>query len=416
MKHLICVLVILAIGLNSFAEESLTDLPGFGPGSQTGSSPLPPPPGPPRQSNQEYVGSVAIRSISRKAGGTVYRVDMVQPMPLQRFEIRVASQQVKIISAQVTTDLQVQVAVERFSNTDVLDAGTVFASETLNQKDRISSIEMVMESFGSEADVTLTAVTDKGIPALILKESSPLRPPPPKSPRDVRLRVGDPVVSGPLQDGRYVSGTIVELYDGQRALVRDEDDNHTYVRSFSQLGKSILCDTNKDICNGDPVLSGPLSRGQYVSGYILDVYSNGKVKVRDDDDHENYIRDVNTVFTETRCHDDKCEGDDVLSGPLTDGRYLPGMILRVYSNGIFAVRDTADYDVYYRNSKYVLRGIGCEPQKGICEGDYVRTGPTYGGRFYRGRVVGVYSSTIIAVQDDDNGQIYVYDANVLRKY
>jgi hypothetical protein len=416
MKHLICVLVFLSLGLNSFAEEGLSDLPEFGPGSGASTSPLPPPPGPPRQSDQEYVGSVAIRAISRKAGGTVYRIDLVQPLPLQRFEIRVASQQLKVISAQATTDLQIQIPIERFSNTEVLDAGTVFASETLNQKDRISSIDLVMESFGAEADITLTAVTDKGIPALVLKESSPSRPAPPKSPRDIRLHVGDAVVSGPLKDGRYFSGHVVELYADKKALVRDEDDRQTYVRDFSLIGKSVRCDSDKDVCAGDPVLSGPLPRGQYVSGYVMEVYSNGKVRVRDDDDHENYIRDVNSVFTETRCHDDKCEGDNILSGPLTDNRYYPGMILRVYSNGMFAVRDANSYDVYYRRSKFILRGIGCEPLKGICEGDNVRTAPMHGGRFYRGRVVGVYSTAVIAVQDDDNGEIYVYDARVLKKY
>ncbi|MEK2644619.1 beta-sandwich domain-containing protein [Bdellovibrio sp. BCCA] len=408
--------------------QVLSDLPDFdGANQELPAIPATPVVTEPVQS--QYAGSVAISEISRKSGGTLYKIDLQQPLSLLRLDLRVTNSQLKIHQATLVTENGQRIDVREYRNTAVLPTGSVTASENLNLSDRVISIEILAESYSAEADVMLTAIADRGVPKLALRiERSPVvpqRPDVPNRPQtpdrppvyvDTRISAGDVVLSGPLRENKYYTGRVVEVYRNNQALVRDDDDGKTYVRDLTLLGKRITCESSKNICERASVLSGPFTDNKYYYGSVVDVYSNGKIRVRDNDDGKVYVRIAKDIHVSVRCDSSgNCVGDKVLSGPFTNNKYYSGRIEGVYSNGLLNVRDDDDGKSYLRLANVVMKSVRCEGNKGICVGDRVVSGPYRNGAYYAGRVLGVYSSGIILVQDDDDGKVYPRKAQEISK-
>ncbi|QLY25136.1 beta-sandwich domain-containing protein [Bdellovibrio sp. KM01] len=403
------VAVILSVSLIARAD-SIEDLPDLDPGSESGSAenqnptPLPPPPPPPSEPSTpaSEAGTLRISNVSRASGGTVYRISVRPGVVVQRVSIRVNAGKVLISGARVNTT-----PVRNLVSPDLLTAGAAMSSEYLNE--RVFTIDLRMEAYGGEADVTVLVSSDERWPELSLSDVFPPQPappgpgnPPPPSSAG-RLRTGDAVVS--IAGSKYYFGVVVGVYDNGQVQVRDNDDGKTYVRSSAVVFKKIECVTSKPMCSGDRVLS-ILSDSKGYTGTVIGAYTNGTVLVRDHDDGKSYLRNPQSVFKAIQCFDGKCTGDRVLSGPMTSDKFYFGSIIAVYDNGIFQVRDNDDGKSYFRNSKTVKKSIRCEKSKGICEGDRVMSGPMTNGAYYMGQVVGVYQGGIVAVRDNDDGKVY----------
>lgn len=111
------------------------------------------------QTQKFYTGSVGIGSISRKTGGTLYTVVLAQSEVLQRLSVTVDAGSVKIYETTLITDSGQRVPVAKLSNTGRLDTAAFLATEDLGVSETIKSIEVLAESFSSEADITLKAVS-----------------------------------------------------------------------------------------------------------------------------------------------------------------------------------------------------------------------------------------------------------------
>ncbi|QDK46937.1 hypothetical protein DOM22_18125 [Bdellovibrio sp. ZAP7] len=407
--------VVLSFSLIARADN-IEDLPDLDPGSESGSpgnqypTPLPPPPPPSEPSTPaSEAGTLRISNVSRASGGTVYRISVRPGVVIQRVSIRVNGGKVVISGARVNTT-----PVRNLVSPDILTAGAAMSSEYLNE--RVFTIDLRMEAYGGEADVTVLVSSDERWPQLSLSDvfppqppapgpGNPPRPPPPSSAGP--LRAGDAVISG--GGSNYYTGQVVAVYDNGQVVVRDDDDGKTYVRSSAVVFKKIQCATSKRLCIGQDVLTYGGSNGYL--GKIVGAYTNGLVAVRDNDDGRRYFRKTDVVFASVNCFDGKCVGEYVISG--SSSKYYSGRIVNIWENGIFQVRDDDDSRAYFRRTDVIKKSIRCERSKGICQGDRVMSGG--GSRYYLGVVVGVYQSGVIAVRDDDDGRVYYRSVDVISK-
>jgi hypothetical protein len=430
MKKSLISLIAIALSFSLIARaDNMEDLPDLDPGSGSGSTveqppqPLPPPP-PPSAPNTpaSEAGTLRITNVSRASGGTVYRISVRPGVVLQRVSIRVNAGKVVISGARVNTR-----PVRNLVSPDILNAGAAMTSEYLNE--RVFTIDLRMEAYGGDADVTVLVSSDEHWPQLSLSDvfppqpptpgpgnppppggNPPPRPPPPSSAGP--LRSGDAVVS--IAGSKYYFGVVTAVYDNGQVVVRDNDDGKTYVRSSATVFKKTQCATSKSMCSGDRVMS-VLSDSKAYTGTVIGAYTNGTVLVRDDDDSKAYLRDPRSVFKTVQCFEGKCAGDRVLSGPMTSNQYYFGVVIAVYENGIVLVRDNDDGKSYFRRSETVKKNIRCEKSKGICEGDLVMSGPMTNGAYYMGQVVGVYQGGIVAVRDNDDGKVYFRSPQYISK-
>ncbi|KYG62643.1 hypothetical protein AZI87_15230 [Bdellovibrio bacteriovorus] len=430
MKAFTKTLMAMSLLTSHLAQASgIEDLPGFDEETTQTTAPVVTPAVPTQntQASNLLAGSVSINAISRKSNGTLYTVDLKQALSLVRIDLRVTAQKLKLHRVTLVTDTGARVNARQLENSAVLEAGNVVSSENLNQSDRISSIEVVAESYGAEASILLTAIADRDVPVLRLRTITtpvqPTRPTPPAPPvpstppvhGNVPLRSGMDVLSGPMNDGKYYAGTVVEVYNNSQVLVRDYDDSKTYVRPLSSVSRRVQCDPTGVICQRSQVLSGPYS-GKYYTGVVRSIYANGLYFVTDDDDGKNYTRKISEIALRSQCAPSKhCAGDNVLSGPFNDGKYYNGVVVAGYSNGLIAVRDSDDGKVYYRNPAVVLKSVRCDEKSGLCIGNEVLSGPYSNNRYYSGVVTGIYSNGVIYIRDHDDGKSYARKASQVTK-
>lgn len=121
-----------------------------------------------------YTGSVGIGSISRKSGGTLYTVVLSQPDVLQRLSLTVDASSLKIYETTLITDSGQRIPVAKLSNTGRLDTAAFLVTEDLGVSETIKSIEVLAESFSSEADITLKAVSVTSVPKMALQTAASL--------------------------------------------------------------------------------------------------------------------------------------------------------------------------------------------------------------------------------------------------
>lgn len=130
----------------------------------------------------EFVSSIVIKGLSQKASGTLYVVDLKKALSLSRLDLQVSRSRIRLYSVTLVTDTSTRVSVKNFSETDVARGATV-SSETLNQSDRVASIEILAESAEAAADLSLLVVADREKAELKLREAkAPKAPEAPEVP------------------------------------------------------------------------------------------------------------------------------------------------------------------------------------------------------------------------------------------
>ncbi|QDK38493.1 beta-sandwich domain-containing protein [Bdellovibrio sp. NC01] len=396
------------------AAENLVDLPGFdSQDTQVTTTPATPTVAPqtPSVERSEFAGTLLVKEVPRKSGGTLLKISLKQALSLKRLELAISKSSLKVYKVTAFNDNGQAIALQSLTSYErSFAAGTVVSSQ-LNQSDRIAKIEILAESYGGEADLTVNAVADREVPKLVLTDSVLPAPLPP--PVDTVLRRGDEVISGPFQNNQYYYGTVLEIFANGKVNVRDNDDGKNYVRDMTAVNKKINCNNTGLVCIGQKVLSGPFQNNAYYNGEVTAVYTNGLIAVRDNDDNKTYLRKSDVVITPlARCNNSgHCVGDKVLSGPFQNNAYYNGQIEAMYSNGLIAVRDQDDGKLYYREARLVLKSVRCDAKSDLCIGTSVLSGPFQENKYYQGRIEGIYSNGLIYVRDQDDNKLYPRQAN-----
>ncbi|WII71253.1 beta-sandwich domain-containing protein [Bdellovibrio sp. 22V] len=228
MKRSITTFVAALTMIQSSAYADIVDLPNpFDGGDSAPEVPrveTPTPPAAPVQT--QYIGSVTVAGMSRKSGGTVYRINLNKAQSLSRLDVRVTKNQLKVLQTTLLTDNGQRVSVRQLSSTNVLATGSLNSSEVLNQSDRVVAIEILAESFGGEAEIIVTAVADREVPKLTLvpQEKKPVTPPAPPASSETRvenynrnLREGDEVM---VMDREYAKAVVVGFDNNGNHILR----------------------------------------------------------------------------------------------------------------------------------------------------------------------------------------------------
>lgn len=237
MKRSIITTFMAAFTLMQTAHaQSISDLPDFGDIEGT-TQQLPALPQQTTTVQAQFAGSVSISEMSRKSGGTLYKVELKQALSLLRLDIRVTKSRLKILQATLITDAGQKVDVRQFNNTDVLATDSLNSSESLNQSDRIAAIEILAEAYGGEADIMLTAVADREVPKLVLKTQAV--PPAPPAPPKVPTNPGRPDRYEPPTSTRAASHQR-RLREGDQVIVMDREYARAVVVGFDNGGKHII--------------------------------------------------------------------------------------------------------------------------------------------------------------------------------
>ncbi len=228
------------------AQEVVVDLPNpFETGSGGQQQPLPQPL-PPSPVQAQYVGKTQINSIPRKSGGTLVRVSLAPALVLQRLELKVQKSQVKIYDATVVTSTGQRIAVREFKETGVLQTASTLVSENLNLTDSITSIELRAESYQAESDVELKAVSDTGIPRLVVQPievvqqpaqpSKPTQPNVPSPPPPPVQQPNRPPRFGSCLQDACVGDRFFNIQRDYREVEIVGFENGTYVLRFIDNG------------------------------------------------------------------------------------------------------------------------------------------------------------------------------------
>lgn len=403
--------------------DIISDLPGFDDNGSQGQTFRPPPP-PTNNTGviRQYSDVANLDQISRKSGGEAYRFNLARPTVLKHLELTVQASRLKIHEATVMTVSGQRYVIREFHNSNVLDSGTVLSSESLNSNEDIRAIELRLESYSQAATISLKAVGERDVPRMSVQRpvivappgssTQPSQPTQPVRNVDTRLRAGDVVLSmSASSNSKFYDGRVVEVYQNGKVLVRDNDDGKTYVRDISKVGKRISCAAN-GLCERERVMAYPVgNQAKSYLGSITAIYSNDLVKMLDDDDGKVYGRAAKNIFKSVRCSSSGlCIKDRVVSKG--SEKYYFGTVTGVYSNGLVYVQDDDDSKFYARSQNVVFKDINCG--KGFCRGDRVLSSLS-NGRFYAGRVFGVYANGMIAVTDDDDGKTYMREHTVLSR-
>ncbi len=132
-----------------------------------GAGPLPPPP-PSSVRERHQEGSVEIQRITRASQGQWYRVSLRNRIRLDRVEVSVLSERLKIHEANVITASGNRVDIRELKNSSILAAGSRIISENLNIREDILTIDIRAESHGGFADLRVSAFSSDDRPQLVL--------------------------------------------------------------------------------------------------------------------------------------------------------------------------------------------------------------------------------------------------------
>lgn len=146
-----------------------------------GGAPLPPPP-PSSVRERHQEGSVELQKITRASQGQWYRVSLRNRVRLDRVEIAVLSQRLKIHEANVITASGSRIDIRELNNTPVLSSGARIISENLNIREDILTIDIRAESHGGFADARVSAYSSDERPQLVVGDVAPSRPSQPSRP------------------------------------------------------------------------------------------------------------------------------------------------------------------------------------------------------------------------------------------
>jgi|GEM_PF-1847845 len=227
----------------------------------------------------QYSGFITIYGVSRKSGGTLYRLELQQALPLSRLDLRVAASQMKVSAVNIITVSGQRLDVRDLRSDEVLAAGTMKSTSTLNTQERIAAIEFTAESFNLEADITLTVCSDKEVPKLAWKRNPPSTPV-----ADEHQRRGALTYRRPVREGDRVF--VIER-DSAQAVVLGKDNGGGYILRFltgelagragggwQRNSLAVMDGCNESLCVGDTVYN--LSR-ELAQVRIVGLQTDGNV-------------------------------------------------------------------------------------------------------------------------------------------
>lgn len=137
-------------------------------------APPPPPPAPePPPEQTTYSGVGRVDGITRKAGGDVYRLDLLKPVSLIRVEAFSALGRAKIIALNLVTEKSQRIPIRQLAGVTVSLGGSVVPSETLNIDSAVTTIEVYAEAMGGEASLNIRAISLVEAPRLALRGKPP---------------------------------------------------------------------------------------------------------------------------------------------------------------------------------------------------------------------------------------------------
>lgn len=354
---------------------------------------------------REFRAGLSISNISRRTDGEVHRIELARAQKISGINIKVTESRLKIHEALLRTESGQSIPISRLQSSEALQTGRTLSSGKLQTEAPISYIELRLESFQREATVTVEVLSENSAPEL---NSRRFPTPEPVTPQEQdrkdasALKAGDRVLSINTDNTGGYAGTILEIYSNGKASIRDDDDGKTYVRDLNRVGKRISCDQKFKICEKDKVLS-QTTRGNSYFSQVVAVYSNGYAFVRDDDDGQMFLRKASLMSKSVKCGPlNICQGDRVLSG---GSNYYPGTVVTTYSNGISAVRDDDDGKVYARKNEAIFKSVRCLPDRAnLCiDAKVLSKGSS---QHYTGTVVGIYSNGLIYIRDNDDQKAY----------
>ncbi len=163
MKRIGYVAAIAALTLaQSLANAQILDLPD--PGEVIGGST-----GPvattPAVENQ-LAGSVSITNISRKTGGELYVVKFNNPQALERLDLRVMSYRLQIHKATLVSTSGQRSDIQTLTNMPILSVDSITSTGVLEEAEIIDSVEFVLESYGGNSQLVVTALGKFQVPEM----------------------------------------------------------------------------------------------------------------------------------------------------------------------------------------------------------------------------------------------------------
>lgn len=363
----------------------------------------------------EYAGTIAINSMSRKSGGTLYKLDLQRPLLLNRVEIQVDANRLKVHQATITTESGRQIEVREFKDTRVVNTSEVLVSENLNLSENVASIEVTAESYGGAANIRFRAISTNDVPRLTLKPveqsqvaepSRPNNPPPPPPVQDTRpaaLTKGVRVLYNQGHVGTVVqvlaNGRVSVTLDGysgtheveMRSLAAQTNcldglcsgynvlysDNHTgtiktifankkaqivmdgysglHVVNVSSLSKSRNCYGN--LCVGESVMFNFTNKAK-----ILNAYDSGRMRITINGYSGTHLVEASQLSRPTNCAQNVCVGDNVMYNFIYESK-----VLEIYANGQANVTIEGYSGTHNVPLNTLTKKINC--QNGVCAGD-----------------------------------------------
>ena len=138
---------------------------GYGPGPRPGPRPNPPrPPAPPAPGGRYDRADVQVSSITRRSGGEWVRLSLAYPQAVDQIEVRVLTAGARVHDAVVYMQSGQRMSLYSLQNRGTLYAGDRATSENFFRGDRVTAIDVRLESMGGYADVLLSVMSLDGYP------------------------------------------------------------------------------------------------------------------------------------------------------------------------------------------------------------------------------------------------------------
>jgi|GEM_PF-2291770 len=146
-----------------------------------------------------------------------------------------------------------------------------------------------------------------------------------------------------------ISGNVLEIYSNGKVKVQLDGYSNTYIRQADRLGKGRACFRN--LCVGDRIIEE-----SNITGTVVEIYNNHDVKVKLDGYSNTYIRSFSSLGRGYRCIDEACVGDDIIDSSNTTGK-----IVALFSNGKVQVQLDGYSNTYIRQYTDLGLKLSCRP-------------------------------------------------------
>ncbi len=113
----------------------------------------------------EYRSNTQLTSVSRKSGGSLYRISLDQPTALNRVSVKVSSSKAKVYKVETIDTTGKKTELMGLRSENVLATG-ISVSQVIENESLVSVIEILVESYGAESNIEIAAVSTKQVPSL----------------------------------------------------------------------------------------------------------------------------------------------------------------------------------------------------------------------------------------------------------